>query len=215
KSVRTHKEPAAPASPPPPPPPPRPTYTGIATFNDYASQGNTVCGPKTANTTGYYGAAAGDISPNISGGRCSGSINMSLCINVNPSLVPSANSTKTATNITITHNTTTPYPGYNGPSCPRTNCGLCYQVATTGYLGVNLGSTGRNITVQIIDSCPASNAFNYCKANAPDSFPADQRCGDPSTNQLDIDVGGYEALTGQGFTSGSPNLEIGITPVEC
>lgn len=69
--------------------------------------------------------------------------------------------------------------------------------------------------MQIIDSCPATNALNYCKANAPYSVPAYERCGDANTNQLDIDVGAYEALTGQKWTSSSANLEIGITPVEC
>ncbi|KAA6414166.1 MAG: hypothetical protein FRX48_02528 [Lasallia pustulata] len=211
------------ASKPPPPAttssPPRPTYNGTATFNNYTSQANTVCGPKTANVTGYYGAAASDISPNISGGQCSGSINMSLCTDIDPSSLSSSNSSNNNNNITVTQNTTTPYPRYNGPACPHTNCGLCYQVTMLGFLdaegGAEVGATGRNITVQIIDSCPATHALNYCKANAPYSVPANQRCGSTSTNQLDIDVGAYEALTGQNWTESSGNLEIGIAPVEC
>ena len=52
-------------------------YSGVATFNDYAAQGNTVCGPKTG-VSGTYGAAIGDISPNAwQGATCSGSINYS------------------------------------------------------------------------------------------------------------------------------------------
>ena len=55
----------------------RATYTGVATFNNYAAQGNTVCGPKSG-TSGTYGAAIGDLSPNIwSGSKCSGSIDYS------------------------------------------------------------------------------------------------------------------------------------------
>lgn len=117
--------------------------------------------------------------------------------------------------MTVTQNTTTPYPGYNGPDCPHTNCGLCFRVTTTGYLGADVAPAGRNITVQIIDSCPSTNALNYCKANAPYSVPANQRCGDAGTNQLDIDTAGYKALTGKEWTSSSPNLIIAITPVEC
>lgn len=72
----------------------RATYSGLATFNDYAAQSNTgrpiqkgcfcccsltfvVCGPKTG-VSGTYGAAIGDLSPNIwSGAKCSGSIDYS------------------------------------------------------------------------------------------------------------------------------------------
>ena len=48
------------------------------------------------------------------------------------------------------------------------------------------------MTVQIIDSCPATSAFNYCKTN----IPANQRCGDGTTDQLDIDQAAYLGLTG-------------------
>lgn len=49
-------------------------YPGVATFNNYAGQGNTVCGPKSG-ISGTYGAAIGDLSPNLwSGATCSGSV---------------------------------------------------------------------------------------------------------------------------------------------
>ncbi|MCJ1459776.1 hypothetical protein MMC28_010155 [Mycoblastus sanguinarius] len=45
-------------------------------------------------------------------------------------------------------------------------------------------------------------------------MPADQRCGDPGTNQLDIDQTAYMALTGQAFGSG-PSLNVAIAPSCC
>lgn len=76
----------------------RRSYSGVATFNDYAAQGkyasdtpllflkmfralmcqsSTVCGPKQG-VSGTYGVAIGDLSPNIwSGDKCSGSIDFS------------------------------------------------------------------------------------------------------------------------------------------
>ena len=55
----------------------RQSYSGVATFNDYAAQSNTVCGPKSG-VSGTYGAAIGDLSPNIwSGAKCDGSIDSS------------------------------------------------------------------------------------------------------------------------------------------
>ena len=78
----------------------REIFSGVATFNDYGAQTTTVCGKKTAgknpNSTfdcllnnisiltslldnpAYFGAAAGDISPNISGGICAANIDISL-----------------------------------------------------------------------------------------------------------------------------------------
>ncbi|MCJ1288419.1 hypothetical protein MMC26_007776 [Xylographa opegraphella] len=149
-----------------------PTFTGVATFNNYANQGNTVCGPKTASNPLYYGAAAGDISPNISGGHCAGSIDPGLCTQGQ-----------------------SPASDYAGPACPTTNCGVCYQVTSMGPYGS--GATApdpgaRSIIVQIIDSCPSTNAWNYCKTQVP----SDERCGSAGTNSLDIDLGAYVALTG-------------------
>ncbi|MCJ1367748.1 hypothetical protein MMC16_006882 [Acarospora aff. strigata] len=164
----------------------RGTFSGVATFNSYGAQGNTVCGPKSG-TAGTYAAAAGDLSPNISGGRCSGTVDdMSLCAGQSP------------------------VSGYTGPSCPKSNCGICYRVTNQGgYGGSHIGGVGNTIVVQIVDSCPASHAMNYCKTDVP----GDQRCA-PGTNSLDIDQSAYMALTGQPF-GGGPNIRIGITPVSC
>ena len=126
-----------------------------------------------AGQSGTYGAAASDVSPDISGGKCSGSIDISLC---------SAQSTSAM-----------------GPSCPKTNCGKCYKVTNQGGIPVNqaVRGIGNSVIVQIIDACPQSSPQNYCKTDQP----ANQRCEDPNTNQLDIDQSAYEALTGQAVGS--------------
>jgi len=165
----------------------RGTYSGVATFNNYASQGNTVCGPKSGSG-GAYGAAAGDASPNISGGLCYSSIDTSKCNGQNP------------------------VSGYVGPGCPTSNCGKCYKVTNEGgYGGSSVGGVGNSIYVQIIDSCPSVSAWNYCKTNVPSA----ERCG-AGTNALDIDVNAYSTLTGKSWTSsGSPNLNIQIEDSSC
>ena len=85
--------------------------------------------------------------------------------------------------------------GYQAPGCPKSNCGKCYKVTNKGGIGGSVGGVGNQVTVQIIDACPASSAYNYCKTG----MPANQRCGDPGTNQLDIDQTAYMALTGQPY----------------
>ncbi|MCJ1476318.1 hypothetical protein MMC13_004984 [Lambiella insularis] len=162
-------------------------FSGVATFNDYAAQTNTVCGPK-AGVAGTFGAAAGDISPQISGGLCYSKIEMNNCVNEAPKI------------------------DYVGPACPTINCGLCYSVTNNGgYGGSPIGGMGNSIIVQIIDSCPSVSAWNYCKT----MYPMEQRCGNPKVNQLDIDQSAYVALTGVAFTWGVPSLDIGIAPVLC
>ncbi len=121
--------------------------------------------------SGTYGAAASDISPNISGGTCSGSIDPSQC------------------------NGQSPVAGWTPPSCPTSKCGTCYTVTHTGSVGSAIGRVGNTITVQIIDACPSTSPANYCKTD----MPSTQRCGDSGTNQLDIDTSAYMALTGQAF----------------
>ena len=174
----------------------RQSYVGIATFNDYSTQGNTNCGPKAgmcsiasllsplgqpiltcSGRSGIYGAAASDVSPNISGGPCSGSIDPSQCDGQSP----------------IT--------GWTHPSCPTSNCGTCYTVTHTGGIGSSIGGVGNTITVQIIDACGSTSPSNYCKTD----MPSTQRCGDSGTNQLDIDTSAYMALTGQAFGNVSAN----------
>ncbi|KAI0477081.1 hypothetical protein GGR56DRAFT_635749 [Xylariaceae sp. FL0804] len=165
----------------------RQTNSGVATFNDYASQSTTVCG-SFSGVSGTYGAAASDISPDISGGLCYASIDYSEC------------------------DGQVPVSGYSGPSCPTTNCGTCYTVTNEGgYDGASASGTGNSITVQIIDSCPSVSAYNFCKTDVPD----DERCESSTTNALDIDVSAYEALTGSAWTDTSPNLEINILPATC
>lgn len=106
-----------------------------------------------------------------------------------------------------------PVPSYVAPSCPQTNCNQCFQVCNQGgYDGASVGGIGNCITVNIIDVCPAESAQNFCKTEVP----AAERCGDGSTNSLDIDESAYQALTGTAFVSGGvPNLNINILPNSC
>lgn len=165
----------------------RQAWGGVATFNNYQAQGHTVCGP-LAGQGGTYGAAAGDISPDIGGGTCYAQIDYNNCQGQSP------------------------YNGYQGPACPTGNCGTCYTVTNQGgYGGAYVGGVGKSIVVQIIDSCPSVSAWNYCKTDVS----ANERCGDGSTNSLDIDQNAYQALTGTAFYDGVPNLQISITPGGC
>ena len=82
-----------------------------------------------------------------------------------------------------------------GPSCPpaAVKCGTCYRVDNLGLYG---STTSNNtihgsVIVEIVDACPAGNAFNYCKTDVPPQ----ERCGSNQTNSLDIDVSGYRELT--------------------
>lgn len=130
--------------------------------------------------SGTYGAAASDISPNVSGGTCSGSIDPSQCSGQSP------------------------IAGWTPPSCPKSNCGKCYSVTHTGSIGGSVGGIGNTITVQIIDACASTSASNYCKTD----MPSTQTCGDSGTNQLDIDTSAYMALTGQAFGNVSVNSSL-------
>lgn len=77
-----------------------------------------------------------------------------------------------------------PISGYEGPACPTTTCGECFQVCNEGgYGGASVGGVGNCIIVNIIDVCPSESAFNYCKTDVP----APERCESSSTNSLDID----------------------------
>lgn len=163
-------------------------YSGVATFNNYAAQSNTVCGPKSGQS-GTYGVAIGDLSPNAwSGARCSGSIDYSKCNGQNP------------------------VAGYVPPSCPKTTCGECFKICNAGgYGGASVGGVGNCIIAQVIDACPSESAQNYCKTNVP----ADERCGSSSTNSFDLDISAYRALTGVSWSSGQPNLKINVSPSSC
>ena len=121
---------------------------------------------------GTFAAAAGDTSPDISGGLCQASIDPSQCAGQFP------------------------VPGYVPPQCPTSNCGLCYSITNEGgFQGAASSGVGQSIIVQIVDSCPSVNAQNFCKTD----IPAEQRCGSSSTNSMDIDQSAYVALTGVGF----------------
>lgn len=174
---------------------PAPAFTapGVATFNNFVQQGITVCGP-TAGANGAFGAAAGDISPDVSRGTCT----------VNPAdPTPSTANCEPGTQSDI--------PTYIAPSCPQSYCGptpQCYNVTNQGSIGGAPGSPGtlgsgtNSVTVQIIDVCPFEHAQNFCKTQTP----ANERCGDPSTNSLDIDTSAYEALTG------APYANVSLAP---
>lgn len=165
------------------------SISGVATFVDFVHEPNTLCGP-LSGANGAWGAAAGSISPGLGpGGTCQGTIDMSLC------------------------DGQTPIAGYMGPQCETNRCGTCYSVTNEGGHGGDASGVGKSIVVQIIDACPATNAWNFCKTDNPD--PA-QKCMDPGTNSLDIELEAYTELTGQAYALGvTPNLNIGIQPVPC
>ncbi|KAL8734079.1 MAG: hypothetical protein Q9181_003344 [Wetmoreana brouardii] len=72
------------------------------------------------------------------------------------------------------------------------------RVAVTNQGGIAGDATGvgQSIIVQIIDACPATNAWNFCKTDQPDTR---QKCMDPGTNSLDIEQNAYTGLTGQAY----------------
>ncbi|KAI4149152.1 MAG: hypothetical protein L6R39_002589 [Caloplaca ligustica] len=151
--------------------------TGVATFVDFPHQQNTVCGP-VSGANGAFGAAAGSISPGLGpGGTCQGTIDMSVC------------------------DGQVPISAYVPPSCETNRCGQCYQVTNQGGRGGDASGVGQSIVVQIIDACPATNAWNFCKTDVPDLA---QKCMDPGTNSLDIALEAYTGLTGQSYASVKP-----------
>jgi hypothetical protein len=79
-----------------------------------------------------------------------------------------------------------------------------------GYGGASIGGVGNCIIANVIDACPSESAYNFCKTDVP----ANERCGDSSTNSVDLDQSAYLPLTGQDFGSG-PNLMVSITPSSC
>ncbi|KAF6239766.1 hypothetical protein HO173_002312 [Letharia columbiana] len=172
-------------------------FNGVATFNDYVDQVNnrnqvTVCGsyndePNYDGTSlTVFAAAAGDLSPNISPGRCNytpsdSSQDRSVCTepdSTGPDQQPNSET-------------------YDGPSCPA-SCGNCYNVTNNDSL--------KTVTIYIVDACPALSAYNYCKSNTAPSG----KCSGPS-NALDISVNAYPYLVndgaGDGKTGSTTNLE--------
>ncbi|KAL8642201.1 MAG: hypothetical protein Q9228_001077 [Teloschistes exilis] len=174
---------------------------GYGTFNVYSSQKSGLnCSPffqnsgkqNLADNQKIYGAATSDVSIGLGTYQC----------NYAPS-----DYAKSPGNCTQSSNAPYKLPSdtqdksnpdyYQTPYCPGAQCGKCYTVTNK--------ATGKKVTVQIIDACPALTAWNYCKAivtPGKDAVPANQRCGDPNTNQVDIDEAAYPALTnGQAYVS--------------
>ncbi|MCJ1291579.1 hypothetical protein MMC34_003124 [Xylographa carneopallida] len=193
-------------------------FSGVATFNDYQSQGKTVCYPdggvksplKGFGASAVWGAAAGDLSKHVGKGLCT----------------PwSASDPMSAMNCSGTTN----LEGYQGPNCPTSKyCGTptCYKVTNVGafnhgtFASGGAISTGRSITVKIIDVCPTYHAQNYCAILSDKSLMnLEQHCESSSTDSLDIDTNAYAALTGkkgsQQHVNGDANLNINILPTPC
>lgn len=99
----------------------------------------------------------------------------------------------------------TPIANYVPPSCDRSRCGSCFKVTNQGGIGGEASGVGQSIIVQIIDACPATNAWNFCKTDEPDTR---QKCMDPGTNSLDIEENAYTGLTGQAYASVSASLLV-------
>ncbi|KAL8720507.1 MAG: hypothetical protein Q9225_002629 [Loekoesia sp. 1 TL-2023] len=170
---------------------------GYGTFNKYSTQNSVNCEADyfkqkgvtlTAGNTGnkIFGAATSDVSNGLGPFKC----------NYTPS-DSQHNSSKCIAPQQGTSYKLPTYDSYIAPFCPGAPCGKCYTITNK--------ANNKKITVQIIDSCPADTAWNYCKAlasNPSDNVSADQRCADPNTNQVDIDESAYPFLTdGQSYQS--------------
>lgn len=146
---------------------------------------------------------------------------------------------RSLTNVSVADGGQQPdFSTYQGPACPipqRSTCGLCFKVDNLGNVAnAPLQTPIGTVTVQVIDACPAGHAQNYCKTDEA----ANQRCQDPTTNSLDIDMDAYQQLTGTAYNdvahvslpslmvvsdaklmelqnNGHPNVNIQITPVGC
>ena len=62
-----------------------------------------------------------------------------------------------------------------------------------GHRGSAVQGIGNSITVMIIDSCPSTNAWNYCKTDVD----LEEKCMSRARNSLDIERQAYQDLTGQ------------------
>lgn len=62
-----------------------------------------------------------------------------------------------------------------------------------GHRGSAVGGQGKSIKIQIIDSCPSTNAWNFCKTD----MDPEEKCMSSSINSLDIERNAYYELTGQ------------------
>ncbi|KAI4204622.1 MAG: hypothetical protein LQ350_000937 [Teloschistes chrysophthalmus] len=177
---------------------------GYGTFNVYSSQKSGLnCSPyfqnsgkqNFADNQKIYGAATSDVSIGLGTYQCN---------------YAASDRAKNPSNCTQSSNAPYNLPSdtqdksdphyYQTPYCPGAQCGKCYTITNK--------ATQKKVTVQIIDACPAMTAWNYCKAivkpgqDSKLAVPANQRCGDPDTNQVDIDESAYPVLTnGQAYKS--------------
>lgn len=119
-------------------------------------------------------AAAGDLSPDISGGACPAT--HFNCVNGGPVASDGG--------------------AYAGPACPQNACGTCYNVTNMGGFNGDMTGAGNSVLVTIVDACPSNSGDNVCKTD-PD--PRD-KCAS-SENALDIDLPAYQALTGVPYQS--------------
>ncbi|KAL8864775.1 MAG: hypothetical protein Q9174_007227, partial [Haloplaca sp. 1 TL-2023] len=181
------------------------TLTGYATFNDYGAQKTGVnCIPELYQNLGtqklvdnqkIFGAATNDGAQGLGPYKCEYSEKD------NRSDPAQCTVSKDGLPYKLPSDDASSPDFYKPPFCPGAQCGKCYTVTNR--------ANNKKITVQILDACPAQTAWNYCKAG---SIPANQRCGDAGTNQVDIDLSAYPVLSGgQAYESGkTPNLDIDI-----
>lgn len=194
----------------------------------------------TANPN-HFGAASGDVSHDISPGRCDPPLDPdpskwwvhpnSRITNLPPTKAHFLTRTITTACLRLTYRltffTVTKQRVHHlspitlKPACPKTkiHCDqpTCFRVQNIGNFGSSSNTpTGIPIIVQIIDSCPPGHAQNYCKAYNKDPskiVPPQQRCADGSTNYLDIDYHAYKNLTGTDFVENRVRVIIfGILP---
>ncbi|KAI4160773.1 MAG: hypothetical protein LQ342_005486 [Letrouitia transgressa] len=156
-------------------------FDGHATFNDFDSQGNINCKDdrfaaagkmKVIDYNHIFGAAAGDLSQDLSAGLCN------------------------YTDSDRAHTMEEDAPGqsyklpnpytYIAPDCKKAKCGTCYDVRNK--------ANNKKIVVQILDGCPSSSAWNYCKTGID---PA-SKCMQPNLNALDIEKDAYSKLSDDG-----------------
>lgn len=146
----------------------RATYSGVATFNNYAAQGKYVFKPETrdhcypeANIPPAPYVVPRPVSPALTelpsvtfppiSGAVTNVAGQSIILNGKLPCPYHLCESKDAN----PHNSNgqNPISGYTGPACPTTTCGECFQVCNAGgYGGASVGGVGNCITVNVIDA---------------------------------------------------------------
>lgn len=195
-------------------------WPGVATFNDNQKQladkqqGSTQCGVKANYNVLPYGAAVGDLSPNLSKNPKAG------CGSI-PAIGSSALTQLRQQNCANGN----PNSKQKPPNCASTTpCGQCYTIAWTAPIGGGSvpGATlppNTATVVKVIDACPHNSPWNYCKPDPPalNGVSANQKCMS-TDNALDLDWSVYKVLTGVDYAAAQragkklPNLQITISP---